>query len=248
MSIFNFMFKKKKPKNRNYLFIVVIIVLLSTVVLAIKNIGRLNKYPAVSLGDVTIKDAHAQSYVAAASPTLQDDDKIFGSKNAPLKIFVYEDYTNAYCANLADTLDRIKAESGNQVTIIVRPYVLKNSSLSLQAAIAVDCAGDQGKWVAMRALLFAQAKNKQVAAVNFNDYARQIGLDANKFAVCLTNKQKSEKIEQLVSAAETYKVQGAPTMFIGAEMILGARPYEDFVDSNGDKIQGLKTLVMGKLE
>jgi protein-disulfide isomerase len=191
--------------------------------------------------------AQAGSYSAANVPTVKNDDKIFGSKDAPLKIFVYEDYTSSYSAALADTLDKIKAEAGDKVAIVVRPYIVGNSPSAAAASTAIDCAGAQGKWTAMRALLLARAKNQQLAAVNFADYAQQIGLNDTNFEQCLTNEQKSGKIEQLEAEATAYKVQGAPTMFIGGEMIPGARPYNDFTDSNGDKLEGLKTIVDQKL-
>ncbi|EKE14521.1 MAG: DsbA oxidoreductase [uncultured bacterium] len=175
-------------------------------------------------------------------PSVKEDDKIFGSTEAAIKIFVYEDYTSIYSANLADTLDKIKADNGDQVAIIIRPY-FKSSSLAGQAQVAVDCAGEQGKWVEMRALLLAQTKVKQLSAANFSAYGEQVGLKADDFANCLTKSDKSVKIEQLVQEAEIYSVHGAPTLFIGEEVILGARPYEDFVDSNGDKIEGLRTVV-----
>lgn len=196
---------------------------------------------------VAIEGVQAQSYLASNIPSLQDTDKIFGSGKAPLKIFVYEDYTSPYSAALADTLDRIKAESGDNLALVVRPYVVNNSLFAAEAARAVDCAGEQGKWREMRALLFVKAKNLQDARADLTSYVQQIGLNNDKFQLCLTNAEKSGKIEKAATEAENYSVQGAPTIFIGDDMILGARPYDDFTDSNGDKIEGLKTVIARKL-
>jgi len=230
-----------------YKYLIIALAVLAIVVIALisrpKEVGTLNS-PLAGTG---INEARAQSFSCAKCPVLGEDDKVFGSAVAPLKIFVYEDYTNILSAKLADTLDQIRAESGDKLALIIRPY-FKNSSLADQAQTAVDCAGEQGKWVEMRALLFAQAKNKQLSAGSFSAYAEQISLNAGDFTSCLTKNQKSVKIEQLIQEAETYKVQGTPTMFVGEEVILGARPYEDFTDSNNDKIEGLKTLVERILE
>ena len=193
------------------------------------------------------KETQAQSYAAAKTPVLRADDKVFGSPDAPLKVFVYEDYTSAYSAALADTLDKITAETGNKLALIVRPYILNNSLPAVTAAAAVDCAAQQAKWREMRALLFVRAKNQQAAPADLDSYVKQIGLNEAGFKTCLTNEEKSGKIEQSVTEAEAYAVQGAPTMFIGDEMILGARPYDNFVDSNGDNIEGLKTVIEKKL-
>ena len=192
-------------------------------------------------------EAQVQTYLASGTPTVKDGDKMFGDKDAVLPIFVYEDYSNKYSADLADTLDKIKAESGDKVAVVVRPFALANSVSAAKLAMAVDCAGEQGKWKEMRALLFAQAKNQQLLSDNLDNYVSQLELKADDFNTCLTNVEKSGKIEQSVAEAQKYGVQGAPTMFIGGEMVLGARPYEDFVDSNGDKIAGLKSVVAGKI-
>lgn len=193
------------------------------------------------------KETKTQSYAAAKTPVLKADDKISGSPEAPLKIFVYEDYTSAYSAALADTLDKIRAEAGDKIALIFRPYILNNNLSAVTAAAAVDCAKDQTKWREMRALLFARAKNKQAAPADLDSYIKQIGLNGADFKACLTNEEKSGKIEQLVTEAKSYSVQGAPTMFIGQDIILGARPYDNFVDSNGDQIEGLKAVIDKKL-
>jgi len=226
-----------------YKYLIIAAVLLAVIIVTLfirsKKVGIADS----PLAEIGSGEAKAQSYASVKYPEIKEDDKIFGSSEALLKIFVYEDYSNVLSAKLADTLDRIKAETGDKVAIIIRPY-FKNSLLAGQAQAAVDCAGEQGKWKEMRALLFAQTKNKQLSADNFNAYAEQISLNTGGFSDCLTKSQKSVKIEQLVQeAANNYMVQGTPTMFVGEEVILGARPYEDFVDSNNDKIEGLKTVM-----
>ena len=49
-------------------------------------------------------------------------------------------------------------------------------------------------------------------------------------------------------AAANFSVYGAPTVFIGEEMIVGARPYSNFTDSNGDEIEGLKQVIARQLK
>lgn len=188
-----------------------------------------------------------QSYAAPQAPSLAAGDLILGDKNAPLKIFVYEDYASPYSAALADTLNRIQAEAGGRIAVISRPFVVGSSPAAYQAVAAVECAADSGKGAEMRDLFLAWAKNHQAPMTDLSGLAATVGLDQTAFGQCLTNEGKSGKIEQLETDAARYQVQGAPTMFIGDEMIVGARPYADFTDSNGDRIEGLKTIVGQKL-
>ncbi len=247
----------KKHENR-LLIIVVVVMIIVFIILSIVNLFKQDKnddregdnylstQTNFNTASTKIDNPQAASYIAPDLPTLKDNDKIFGSADAPLKIFVYEDYTNIFSASLADTLEKIKAEAGNKLAVVIRSY-FKDAPLALKASAAVDCAGEQGKWVQMRALLFARAKNHQSLTPDFSSYIKQLNLNGEEFAVCLTNAEKSGKIEKSAAEAESYMVQGTPTIFVGDEMILGARPYENFIDSNGDQIEGLKTIVDKKL-
>ena len=237
----------KRLKNYEKITAFVIILAAAILVIIILRANN-NDLEKNKLENLPVSDAKTQSYVVNSYPEVKDDDKMFGSEKAPLKIFVYEDNSNLFSAQLADSLDKIYSENSDEVTIIVRPYVAKNSSFVKEAALAVECAGDQKKWAAMRALLFAKVKNENLNPGDFSAYAEQINLDKEDFLTCLTNIEKSAKIEELSVEAAKYNVVGAPTMFIEDEMVLGARPYEDYVDSNGDNIEGLATLIARKIK
>ncbi len=232
-------------KTIKYLILVIIIILIVVIVVII---GNQPKSVSLKNPDKLISgEAQAQSYITEKMPVLEEGDLFFGSEQAALKIFVYEDYSNIYSAQLADTLEKIRQELGNRVAIIVRPYVLDDSLLSRQAALAIECAGKNDKWMKMRALLFSQIKNNQLLSEDFVSEIKQLKLDNDEFQTCLTNPEKLERIEQTMKMAKQYEVLGAPTLFVGDEMILGARPYEDYIDSNGDAIEGLRAVVDRKL-
>lgn len=234
--------------NKKYLIsiIIVVIVLLAALILKITKNKAADLVPAAK--NISAKEVQAQSYLAGKTPALNKDDMIFGSSEAVLKIFAYEDYSNLYSANLADTLERLRQENNGRLAIVVRPYILESSPLSKIAAQVMICAREQEKWKEMRALLFANVKNRQLNASDFLIYAKNAGLKEKDFATCLTNVEKSGKIEQAQQEAETYGVLGAPTMFIGEELILGARPYDDYTDSSGDQIEGLGGLIKRLIE
>ena len=224
--------------NKKYfVFGVLALILISAIVLGINNARKDKKTPTDNF--VKIDGLQAQSYAAGKNPVLVAEDKVYGSPDAKLKIFVYEDYSNIYSANLADTLEKIRQENSD-LSIIVRPYISSNV-LSKTAALAMQCSNDE--WVKMRALLFAQVKNNQFNPDNFSANAKQIGLNEAEFNSCLTNPEKFRTIEETLAEAKTYSVDGSPTIFVGDEMILGARPYDNYTDSNGDKVEGLKQVI-----
>ena len=231
--------------NLSFLFGLVLLVLVAFVVIKARpeNISWLdNEY----VGNTTIATAQAQSYLAKEQPQDQDGDLVLGNKKADLKLYVFEDYSSPFSAVLADNLDKLLVEFGDDLAIVIRPYV-KNSDLAQQSALAISCAAEQDKWRELRALFFAKVKNQQVLDPVAAENLDQVGIQTDNFSACLTNIQKSEKIEQAEVAAESLQVYGAPTIFIGEELIPGARPYDDYTDANGEVVAGLKTLVARKI-
>ncbi len=238
----------KKNLNTKYVLIVAFLFLILIVFVILRFTSKENNNEVGVLSEIETKPASAQSYTASQVISPLEGDLVYGSASVGVKLFVYEDYTNKYSAELAETLDKLYSENQSKISINLRPFIPKNSLLAKEAALAVACAGEQDKWLAMRALLFAQAKNEEVNSANFEAYASQLNLNVEAFKTCLTNPDKSLKIEKLAASATANNVLGAPTIFIGDEMILGARPYDDYTDSNGERIEGLKSIVEKKLK
>lgn len=190
--------------------------------------------------------AEAQSFTVQKSPEEQPDDLVLGKREAELKIYVFEDYTSPFSASLADSLEKLRLDFSDDLAIIIRPYT-KNSDLAKQSGAAVLCAAEQGKARELRALYFSQLKNGQSIDPILPNNLKQVGLEESDFSACLTNSDKLAKIEQAEAAAESWQVYGAPTIFVGDELIPGARPYDDYTDADGEVVAGLKTMVAKKL-
>lgn len=237
----------KKEKKYLVLGVALAVLVIAAIILRIRD-SRSNHEADSGQPTAGINGAQAGSYDVPRQPSLNQEDLAFGSDDAKLKVFVYEDYSDQYSARLADTLEKIRQSYGQDLTVVVRPFWPGDSELSRQAALAVLCAGEQGKWKEMRALIFSQVKSRQFEAENIDPALGQLDLDEDDFRACLTNEEKSERIDKVASEAKGYGIIGTPTIFIGDEMVLGARPYEDYVDSNNDQIEGLKTMIERKLQ
>jgi protein-disulfide isomerase len=233
-------------KISQLLYLVVALVVVSVTTFALISGGKKDKIVAENYQPLA--GAKASSYEPfAGTLEVKADDNIIGSDKASLKVFVYEDYSSKYSSELAETLNKIFLEADNQLMIIVRPYALSSSIISRETALATMCAKDLGKWETMRTFLLAAVKDGALSDVGFSGYANAIQVNEDEFKACLTNEEKSVKLDELMLNAKEQLVLGAPTIIVGNDMILGARPYADYVDSNGDSIEGLKTVIMKKL-
>ncbi len=239
------MLKTVKPA----IYLAVIILIIAAVGLAL--IASRTKSPAPARQAQNfqpIEGAQANSYEAVAGiGDVKSGDLVIGSEQATLKILVYEDYANVFSAELAATLEQLVSEYDGKIALIVRPFVLLGSSDSQAAAKAFLCSQENGKGQAARERLFELINNGGLSEGWEMALAKDLKINEGKFAACLTNQDKSVKLEEATQEARRNLVLGAPTMLVGDELILGARPYADFIDSNGDAVEGLKTVVARKL-
>ncbi len=191
---------------------------------------------------------NSQSYTAANLPVINDDDFTSGKHEGALSIIVYEDYADRFSADLDASLIKAQAEFGDKIEFAYRPFNANNSSLSDESAIAVRCAADSGKGTEFRQKILAAVKDNKSNPDNFVAWAEELGINKADFQSCLTNPEKKGKIEEVAAAAENFSVYGAPTIFIGDEMIVGARPYDTYTDSNNDQVEGLKQVIARQLK
>lgn len=163
--------------------------------------------------------------------------------SGPLDIIVYEDYSDNFSADFAQIIERLQADFNEEIRLVYRFSNSSNSDLADQAALAVSCAQEQNRGLMMRKALLSNVASNVLNDEGIKLAAEQVGLKEDKFSACLSNLEKKERLEQLNNLSQLVPVYGTPTTFINGEIVLGARPYDTFVDSNGDEIEGLKQVV-----
>lgn len=236
---------EKNYKNKKYLLVVVIIMVIAALGLSIANfLGKeAFKNTLVDLVSEEELEVGNGNYLITNKPEIKATDVVLGNRNAKLKLFVYENYDDIFSSKLATDLDRLLIERGNDLAIVFRPFIGLSEN-SANYALALDCVSDLGAWQTLRKKIMT---NLEGQSVNDSVTNQEIILDEDIYS-CLTAKEKSGRIEELKKEALDYQVFGSPTLFIGNEMVLGARPYEDYLDSSGLEVEGLKSLVDRVLE
>jgi len=236
----------KLKMKKSYLWGGAIILLGLIIILLIVKLSWKNNSDK-SINDLG-KEVKAESFAPASQPTISANEKVIGSTSAAVKIVVYEDYSNIFSANDADNIKKLETEFGNKVVVAVRPYAIRQKPISLEAAMAIECASNQNKWEDMRDGIFRAVKTSSLTSEGIKGWARQIGLDQDKFNKCLTDTEKQGIMLQVATDAQKFSVYGAPTIFVNDELVIGARPYEDYTDGTGTKIEGLHSLVARQIE
>ena len=144
-----------------------------------------------------------------------------GDPNAPVSIEVFNDYQCPACAKFNEALKKLRDEYKGGVRVIFRNYPLtvihKNAR---PAAEAAEAAGLQGKFVEMIDLLYdrqAQWGNDNAVGQLLNSYARQLGLDVERFARDMKSAEVAERILLDDKRALSLKLSGTPTVFVNGK-------------------------------
>ena len=171
-----------------------------------------------------------------------DDDPVIGNPNAPITIIEFSDFQCPFCARFhVQTLPLLLEEYIEQgkVKLVFRDFPIQSiHPNALPAAVAAECANEQGQFKAMHDMLFDNQNqwSKQetdIALSIFTQYATEIQLDQNTFDSCLTSGKYIEEIRNDLEDGRSYDVTGTPGFFIGNDDIgyvelKGAQPFESF--------------------
>lgn len=155
-----------------------------------------------------------------------------GSPDAPITMIEYGSLTCSHCA--AFHKDSYKKIKENYVDTGRIKFVFRNlvaNQYDLTASMISRCAGPQKSWGMMSLFFERQAQWLQEDYVDsLATLARRAGMNRAKFDACLQNTDLQRSLIGLRDLANSDNVTSTPTFFIGDEVLLGAAPYEDFVE------------------
>ncbi len=195
---------------------------------------------ALSVDQDIIDDAMS----AAVQPVrpIDDTDHIRGSLEAPVQLIVYGDFQDAFSRQFNTVLDQAESDYGDRIVVAFRHFPLRRNTYAYPAALAAECAAEQGKFREMHDGLFALSEaemgNEQIASV-----ADGIEMDQDKFSDCVDSQKYRDKIQEQINEADQFGVIGVPAVFINGEPRTGAIPYEDYTDSQDNNEEGLKSII-----
>lgn len=163
-------------------------------------------------------------------------EPLFGLQNAPITVVGYIDFQDEFSKSFVDnTLSKILSNYPNEVRYVFKDFpILANHPLAERAAIAGQCAFEQGKFWEMHNLIFEnQATIREVDFINF---ATQLNFNMTQYASCSNGKLTLPEVQDDMTEGAFKGVFGTPTFFIGksldftktSEKIVGDQPYEDF--------------------
>jgi len=171
-----------------------------------------------------------------------DDDPVKGNPNAPVTVIEFSDFQCPFCSKFYQqtlpSLEENYIDTG-KIKFVYRDLPLDNLHTNARtAAVAAECADEQGKFWDYHNVLFEKQTEWQSLpssefASTLKQYAADLGLQAANFESCMQSQGIADEVNKDSLEAARYGVTGTPTFFIGSEKegfvkLVGAQPYPAF--------------------
>jgi protein-disulfide isomerase len=177
-------------------------------------------------------EGESEADAAAAVPFNE-----MGSADAPILMIEFSDLQCSFCARHASQtfpeLRRNYIDTG-KLRYAVRDLPLPTHRHAVPAAVAVRCAGEQGKfWEFRQAIYLARGRLDQEP---YAALAGELGLDVERFDACRRDDRQLAKVRADAALAAGEGISATPAFVIGrmvggefhGETVVGAKSYAVF--------------------
>lgn len=180
--------------------------------------------------------ASSEIYKVPAGPSA-----VRGKATAKLTLVVFSDFECPFCKKVSATIDQVMQEYGDELRVVFKHRPLAFHEHALQAALAAEAAGEQGKFWEMQDRLFkdTQALTQDRLAV----LAAELGLDVSRFRAALEDPRLKQRVKDDGEQAERLGVLGTPTLFINGRKVMGARSFAVLKPILDEELQKANALV-----
>jgi protein-disulfide isomerase len=112
---------------------------------------------------------------------------------------------------------------------LVYRHLLQLGESTKRLAEASECAGEQGAFWEMRALIYERQSELHTASqAALDPLVKELELDGAQFGQCLDSGQFRQQVEQDHAAAQREGVRSRPVMDVNGTRIIGAQPFDMF--------------------
>jgi len=148
-----------------------------------------------------------------------------GPVDAPVQIVVYSDFQCNFCRQLVPVLQQIRQEFPQEAAIVYRHFPLEMHPRAFAAAVASECAGEQGAFWEYHDKLFTDGGD--LSDAKFLEMASSLGLDRERFRACLQSDRPRRVVDSNLREAAHLGLPGAPSVFVNGRRVEGALTHEN---------------------
>jgi protein-disulfide isomerase len=169
-------------------------------------------------------------------PDPREDDHARGASEAAVVIVEYSDFQCPACKSAHGPLAAFVDANAENVKFIYRHFPLTTIHKHAQAAAyASEAAALQGKFWEMHDKLFEKQSEWSASrepVVHFVNYAKELGLDLDKFSSDYDSEEVRASVDQDAQDAAEANLPGTPSLFVNGgryDLALGLEPLQELV-------------------
>ena len=174
----------------------------------------------------------SQDSLLQSMPALTTHEVSFGPTNAKATLVEYADFQCPACRAYYPLVRQLNQDFNGKLHYVYRFFPLtaihKNAMLSAEAGYAAE---QQGKFLEMGDLLFGKQpdwENSNDAESIFVGYAKQLGLNTDKFVADMHAKATTDFIQKQEDEGTNAGVDATPTFFLNGKQIQNPSSYDEF--------------------
>ena len=160
----------------------------------------------------------SQAMALKAVRSIDETDYIKGNIDAPVQVIVYNDFDCPFCADFSVTIKEVLEYFKDDVVIAYRDYPMRTHTNALGAALASECAAEQGKFWEMRDKLFAANKSGSLGVEQYKKDAGELNLNLVQFNECLDTEEYKDKIQTQWLEGKSFGITGTPGKSFSAQV------------------------------
>lgn len=171
------------------------------------------------------------------------DANLLGDKNAPVTLVEFADFQCPFCEKHFQQVepgliqDYVKT---GKVKFVYKHLAFLGAE-SVYAAVAAECAADQGKFWDFHNYLFQhQAGENQGAFTKAKliDFGKALNLDQTTFARCVNGDETIARVQADTEEAQKYGVTSTPTFFVNGKPLVGVTSPDEFKQAIDQALAG----------
>lgn len=173
-------------------------------------------------------------------PDLLPTDHVIGDENAPVIVFEYFDFSQPVNGRFARSeLPALIADyvDTGKIRFVLRHFPSSSRARAEPAAIASECASDEGMFLAYHDLIFNDQDD--LSDERLREHAEALDLDLAAFDACAGGGSKTIRVQRDVTSGNALGVSTTPAFFVNGQAVPGFQSAEDLGKIIDKKINAL---------
>lgn len=184
----------------------------------------------------------ATSKEAGTGKLVRDDSHRLGSAGTGKAVLVeFLDFECESCRAAYPVVEKLRTTYAGKVDFVVRYFPIPSHANAMNAALAVEAAGQQGKFEDMYKRMYdtqeTWGEQQESRAPLFRTFAQDLGLDLAAYDKAVADKSTADRVERDRQDGIDLGVEGTPTFFLNGKK-LQPSSVEDFRDQIDAALNG----------